>query len=246
MKTALPVVLVGVGLILGTAAAQDAKTAPKAAAPSADLKDLKSKASYSIGLSMGMNLKAQAIDLDPAIIARGIADGISGAAPALSKQQCDEVMVAFEKELRSRRQPAEELMDPATQAKADKNMKAGQAYLAANKAKPGVITTASGLQYSVTKEGTGPQPTLDDTVVAHYKGTLIDGTEFDSSYKRGQPLSFPLTGVIPGWTEALQLMKVGAKYKLFIPSDLAYGPQDKGDIPPNSSLIFDVELVAIK
>jgi len=130
---------------------------------------------------------------------------------------------------------------------ADKNQKEGEVFLAENKKKKGVITLPSGLQYQVIKEGTGKIPKATDTVTTHYRGTLIDGTEFDSSYKRGEPASFPVNGVIKGWTEALQLMKVGSKWQLFIPSNLAYGPQGAGQaIGPNATLIFEIELLSIK
>ena len=134
-----------------------------------------------------------------------------------------------------------------TQQAGEANQKEGEAFLAANKAKPGVVTLPSGLQYKILKEGTGPKPTATDSVVCNYQGTLINGTEFDSSYKRGEPATFPVNGVIKGWTEALQLMPVGSKWQLFIPPDLAYGARGAGaDIGPNATLIFEVELLSIK
>lgn len=250
MKKTATLGLIGLGLIFGSAAAQDEKSAPKATVPKADapkapasaapaLKDLKSKVSYSIGLNMGQNLKAQSIDLDPTTIGQGIADGVSGAKPALTEDEIKAVMTAFEQDLRAKR-------TKMVQEQAQKGKAEGDTFLAQNKAKPGIKTLASGLQYKVLKEGTGATPKLTDTVKAHYKGTLLDGTEFDSSYKRGAPTPFPVNGVIKGWTEALQLMKVGSKWQLFIPADLAYGPDGREGIPPNSVLVFELDLVGIE
>lgn len=246
MKKILSLGLVGAGLILASASAQDPKTEPNAAESSQVLKDLKAKVSYSIGLSLGQNLKRQEIDLDPAVIAQGIRDGLADAKPALTKEQIDACMAEFEKEIAGKRAAMAEKQDAESRAAGDKNAKEGAAFLAANKDKPGVKTLDSGLQYKVLTEGKGASPKLTDTVVAHYKGKLLDGTEFDSSYKRGEPSSFPVNGVIAGWTEALQLMKVGSKWELFIPSKLAYGERGRPSIPPNSVLIFEVELVGIE
>jgi FKBP-type peptidyl-prolyl cis-trans isomerase FklB len=198
----------------------------------AQLKDLKDKASYSIGLNIGTNFKKQNVELNPDALLAGVKDALSGKKPALNEQEVREVMNTWSKELQEKQK-----------AMADKNGADGKKFLDDNKKKEGVKTTASGLQYKVLKEGNGPQPKATDTVTVDYKGTLIDGTEFDSSYKRGQPTTFPLNGVIKGWTEGLQLMKTGGKYQFFIPSDLAYGPRAMGpDIAPNSTLIFEVEL----
>jgi FKBP-type peptidyl-prolyl cis-trans isomerase FklB len=195
------------------------------------LKDLKDKVSYSIGLDLGFNFKKQNLELNPDALLAGVKDALSGKKPLLSESEVKETMTALTKELEDKQKAA-----------AEKNVKDGEKFLAENKTKEGVKTTASGLQYKVIKEGTGPQPKLTDAVVANYRGT-----EFDSSYKRGQPATFPLTGVIKGWTEALQLMKVGSKYQLFVPSNLAYGDRAMGpDIGPNSALIFEVELVGIQ
>jgi FKBP-type peptidyl-prolyl cis-trans isomerase FklB len=200
------------------------------------LKDTKDKVSYSIGLTVGLNLKRQKIDLNSNAFLAGIQDSMSGKEPALNEQQIREVMTQFEKDMNDKQQAA-----------GQKNASDGQKFLAENKSKPDVKTTASGLQYKVIKEGNGAMPKATDTVVVNYRGTLIDGTEFDSSYKRGQPASFPVNQVIKGWTEALQLMKAGSKYQLFIPADLAYGARGAGgDIGPNSTLIFDVELLDVK
>lgn len=200
------------------------------------LKDTKDKVSYSIGLTVGLNLKRQKIDLNADTFLAGIKDSMSGKEPALNEQQIREVMTQFEKDMNDKQQAA-----------GQKNASDGQKFLADNKSKPDVKTTASGLQYKVVKEGSGATPKATDTVVVNYRGTLIDGTEFDSSYKRGQPASFPVNQVIKGWTEALQLMKAGSKYQLFIPADLAYGARGAGaDIGPNSTLVFDVELLDVK
>ena len=204
------------------------------------LKDQKEKISYIIGMDIGGNFKKQSIDIDPDIMARGIKDGLSGAKPLLSEQEAREVMTAFEKEMKARQEVAQK-------AAGEKNKKEGEIFLAENKKKEGVKTLPSGLQYKVIKPGTGKKPAATDTVTTHYKGTLIDGTEFDSSYKRGKPATFPVNGVIPGWTEALQLMEEGAQWQLFIPSNLAYGERGAGRIiGPHATLIFEVELISIQ
>jgi FKBP-type peptidyl-prolyl cis-trans isomerase FklB len=201
------------------------------------LKNQKEKVSYIIGMDIGGKLKTQSVDIDPNILAKGIQDALSGANPLLSKEEIQETMVAFQKEMMAK------LEEMAKKNKAD-----GEAFLAENKKKEGVKTLPSGLQYKVIKAGTGKKPKADDTVTANYRGTLIDGTEFDSSYKRGQPATFPVSGgMIPGWTEALQLMEEGAKWQLFIPSNLAYGERGTGGIiGPSAALIFEIELVSIK
>jgi FKBP-type peptidyl-prolyl cis-trans isomerase len=199
------------------------------------LKDTKDKASYSIGLNIGTNLKRQNVELNTDALMTGLKDGISGQKPLLNDQEVREAMLALQKDMQQKQEAA-----------AQKNATEGERFLADNKTKAGVKATASGLQYKVEKEGKGAQPKADDTVTVNYRGTLIDGTEFDSSYKRGQPATFPVNGVIKGWTEALQLMKAGSKYQLFIPADLAYGPAGRPTIPPNSTLIFEVELLDVK
>jgi FKBP-type peptidyl-prolyl cis-trans isomerase FklB len=200
------------------------------------LKNQKERVSYIIGMDIGSNLKKQSIDVDPNILAKGMKDALSGGKPLLTEQEIQETMIAFQKEM------------VAKQAEIGKKNKAeGEAFLAENKKKEGVKTLPSGLQYKVIKVGTGKKPKLTDTVTAHYRGTLINGTEFDSSYKRGQPANFQVSGVIPGWTEALQLMQEGAKWQLFIPPNLAYGEKGAGrDIGPNATLIFEVELISIQ
>ena len=211
-----------------------ALTAPGENKP--QLKDLKDKVSYSIGLDLGFNFKKQNLELNPDALLAGVKDALGGKQPLLNENEVKETMTALTKQIEDKQK-----------ALAEQNVKDGEKFLAENKKKEGVKTTASGLQYKVIKEGTGPQPKLTDSVVANYRGTLINGTEFDSSYKRGQPATFPLTGVIKGWTEALQLMKVGSKYQLFIPASLAYGDRGMGpDLGPNSTLIFEVELVGIQ
>jgi FKBP-type peptidyl-prolyl cis-trans isomerase FklB len=202
---------------------------------SPQLKDQKDKVSYSIGMQIGFNLARQKVDVNSDILAAGIKDAIAGK-PQLTPDQVKDVMAQFEKDMEQKQKELGE-----------KNKTEGAKFLEENKKKPGVKTTASGLQYKVIKEGTGAQPKATEMVTVNYRGTLIDGTEFDSSYKRGQPATFPVNGVIKGWTEALQLMKQGSKYQLFIPSNLAYGERAMGaDIGPNSTLIFEVELQEVK
>jgi FKBP-type peptidyl-prolyl cis-trans isomerase FklB len=199
------------------------------------LKDLKDKASYSLGLNFGYNFKRQNVDLNTDAFSLGFKDALNGRKPLLNEQEVRETMMAFEKDLEQKQS-----------ALAQKTGAEGEKFLAANKSKEGVKTTSSGLQYKVLKEGNGAQPKASDTVTVNYRGTLTDGTEFDSSYKRGQPATFPVGGVIKGWTEGLQLMKVGSKYQLFIPPDLAYGEQGRPGIPANSTLVFEVELMDVK
>lgn len=200
------------------------------------LKNQKDKVSYIIGMDIGNNLKKQSIDVDPNILVKGVKDALSGAKPLLTEQEIQEAMVAFQKEMAAKQEQV-----------AKRNKAEGEVFLAENKKKEGVKTLPSGLQYKVIKAGTGKKPKSNDTVTVHYRGTLINGTEFDSSYKRGQPVSFPVSGVIPGWTEALQLMEEGAKWQLFIPSNIAYGERGAGGvIGPNATLIFEVELVSIQ
>lgn len=200
----------------------------------------KQKVSYSIGLDIGKNLKQSEIDVELEALMRGIKDATTDSTPLLTQAQIQETMQKFQQEMMNKQ-------NEKANAMSDKNKTAGEAFLAENAKKEGVITLPSGLQYKVIKTGTGKKPKATDEVTTHYRGTLIDGTEFDSSYKRGQPTSFPVNGVIAGWTEALQLMPVGSKWQLYIPSNLAYGPRGAGGtIGPNATLIFDIELLAIK
>jgi FKBP-type peptidyl-prolyl cis-trans isomerase FklB len=205
------------------------------------LKTQKDKASYAIGLNIGKSMHKDSVDVDTAILLRGLKDGLAGAKPLLTDDEARAAMVALQADLRKKQE--EKML-----VQGEANKKEGEAFLAANKTKDGVVTLPSGLQYKILTEGTGPKPAATDTVVCNYKGTLIDNTEFDSSYKRGQPATFPVSGVIKGWTEALQLMQVGSKWQLFIPSDLAYGARGGpgGGIGPNATLVFEVELMSIQ
>ncbi|HEX3768477.1 MAG TPA: FKBP-type peptidyl-prolyl cis-trans isomerase, partial [Puia sp.] len=189
--------------------------------------------SYSIGIMVASFYKQQGITkINDTLVNKAIKDKMSGDSTLLTEQQCNQVLMGFIERAKA---------DKAAVAK-----KQGEAFLSSNKTKPGVVTTASGLQYLVLKEGTGPKPTINDKVKCDYEGRLIDGTIFDSSIKQGKPIEFAVNGVIAGWTEALQLMNTGSKYRLFIPSNLAYGDQQMGaDIKPGSTLIFDVDLIEI-
>ena len=210
------------------------------AAEEMTLKSEKDKVSYIIGREIGNNLKSQAIDVEPEILARGIKDAFSGAKPIMTEEEMKEVMTAFQKEVMAKRQELAKQLG-------EKNKKEGESFLAQNKTKEGVKTLPSGLQYKVIKAGTGKKPKATDTVTTQYRGTLTDGTEFDSSYSRGQPATFPVNGVIPGWTEALQLMEEGAKWQVFVPSNLAYGERGAGPkIGPNATLIFEIELISVQ
>jgi FKBP-type peptidyl-prolyl cis-trans isomerase len=237
MKNLFTVLAVLTMATIAYGAPGDNPPATKAGAQT-NLKTPRDKRSYTVGANIGRGIKAQGADLDPAKIAAGIADAMKGGDLQLTDEEMQKVMEEFQAELQG-------AMADRAKGMAEKNKKTGEAFLAANKKKPGVVTTKSGLQYQVLKQGKGDRPKGDDTVVAHYAGTLLDGTEFDSSIKRGEPSSFPLNGVIRGWTEALQLMPVGSKWKLFIPSDLAYGPEGRPGIEPNATLVFEVELISI-
>lgn len=200
----------------------------------------KEKASYALGLNIGRGLSKQPVDLDGAAVARGLKDALSGTKPLLTDEEAAADLAQLQDQVKK-------ATEAKMQALAAENQKAGAAFLAENKTKEGVVTLPSGLQYKVLTPGTGPKPTATDTVVCQYKGTLLDGSEFDSSYKRGQPATFAVGRVIKGWTEALQLMPVGSKWQIFIPADLAYGERGAGNvIPPNATLIFEVELVSIQ
>ncbi len=196
---------------------------------------------------MGQNLGKQSVPVDPAILARGLKDGLAGGKTLLTDDEAQAALKAVQDEVRAKQQAKMQEAQEATKKVAEANKKEGETFLTENKGKDGVVTLASGLQYKILKEGTGPKPTASDSVSCNYQGTLINGKEFDSSYKRGQPATFPVSGVIKGWTEALQLMPVGSKWQLFIPSDLAYGDRGAGaDIGPGDTLIFEVELLSIE
>lgn len=207
---------------------------------SVDLKTRQDSVSYALGLNIGQSLKMQNIEADPGVIAAAMRDVLDSNDLKLTEQQAQEIWMSYQQELTAK-------AEVERQASGSKNQEIGEKFLADNKGKDGVVTTASGLQYKVITMGDGPKPTSNDKVKVHYRGTLIDGKQFDSSYDRGEPAVFPVTGVIPGWTEVLQLMPVGSKWEVYIPSDLAYGERGAGqDIGPNSTLIFTVELLGIE
>jgi len=223
-------VLLGIFLIVNLGFAED----------DAVLKTEKDKLSYAIGMNIGNNLKRQSLELNPEIVSQGIWDSLTDGKTLMSEQEYRDTMTVFEQEMKQKQ---------VSQIKelSEKNKQQGEAFLAENRKKDAVITLPSGLQYKVIKKGAGKTPKATDTVTVNYMGSLINGTEFDSSYRRGQPASFKVNGVIRGWTEALQLMQEGAKWQLFIPSDLAYGERGAGrDIGPYSTLIFEVELISIE
>jgi FKBP-type peptidyl-prolyl cis-trans isomerase FklB len=237
-----------------TAPAKTQSTAPgkepsPAASPSASetpspFANEKDKVSYALGMNiaagLGANLKRQNVEINNDVLVQAIKDGLNGSKTLMTEAEAQSTLRQFMTELQ---QKQEAKMKEA----ADANKKEADAFLAANKSKPGVVTLPDGLQYKIVKEGTGPKPAAADTVTVNYRGTLINGTEFDSSYKRGEPATFPVGGVIKGWTEALQLMPVGSKWELYIPPDLAYGARGAGnDIGPNAALIFEVELLSIQ
>jgi FKBP-type peptidyl-prolyl cis-trans isomerase FklB len=220
--------------------AKKAPATPKSATPYA-LKTQKDKASYALGMKIGGDLRRQGVNtaVDPATVARGLKDALAGSKALLTDDEVRTALTQLQTQVRDQMQAKAHEAGGAAR-------KEGDAFLAANKGKEGVTTLPDGLQYKVMKEGSGAKPTANDTVTVNYRGTLINGKEFDSSYKRGQPTTFPVGGVIKGWTEALQLMPVGSKYQLFIPADLAYGDRGAGgDIGPGETLIFEVELLSI-
>lgn len=231
-------------LLAPAAQAQTKKKAPaKPAASSTKTMSLTTdtqKASYTIGADLARNLKQNGISIDLDALVSGIQDATAGKTLALTDDQMRASMENLQKEVQQKQSKESNMVG-------EKNKAEGKAFLEANGKKPGVITTPSGLQYMIVKEGTGPKPSPTDTVTTHYHGTLIDGKVFDSSKDRGQPATFPVNGVIQGWQEALPMMNVGSTYRLFIPSELAYGTRGAGPtIGPNSTLIFDVELISIK
>ena len=231
------IVLAGVVAASVALVACNDKTETTAAAVTLD--NNLSKVSYGIGLNIAQNFKQQKLDIDKAAFDKGLTDGFGGAEPALKQEEIMAAMQEFQK------QQQEKMLAERAAAESE-NKTAGEKFLADNKAKEGVVTTESGLQYKVITAAEGAKPTAEDTVVVHYRGTLINGEEFDSSYSRNQPATFGVGSVIPGWTEALQLMSVGSKYELVIPAELAYGAGGAGaKIGPNSTLVFEVELLEI-
>jgi FKBP-type peptidyl-prolyl cis-trans isomerase FklB len=245
-KSFTTLVIAATMLLLGNVLAQQTPAAttqqPPAAASqnNSALPTQKDKVSYAIGMNIGTTLHRQSVEVDPKVLAQGLQDALSGGKTLLSEDEARTTLTDLQNEMRKKQQEK-------MQAAAETNKKEGDAFLAANKTKEGVVTLPSGLQYKVLTAGTGPKPTTGDAVACNYRGTLIDGKEFDSSYKRGQPATFPVSGVIKGWTEALQLMPVGSKWQLVVPSDLAYGERGQGpDIGPNATLIFEVELLSIQ
>jgi FKBP-type peptidyl-prolyl cis-trans isomerase FklB len=246
-------VLVAGMVLLGGAAAQQTPAKPSqstattthrrpttaAAKPKPlELTTEKDKQSYAIGLNVGKSLHRDDIDVDPKIVLQGLQDAMAGGKVLLTDDQIKAVMTGLQNQVRQQQ-------EEKRQALAESNKKDGAAFLAANATKPGVVTLPSGLQYKVLTAGTGAKPAATDSVICNYRGTLLNDTEFDSSYKRG-PATFPVSGVIKGWTEALQLMPVGSKWQLFIPADLAYGERGREPIGPNATLVFDLELLSIQ
>jgi len=213
--------------------------APKTATPLV-LKTEKDKESYALGMNVGKSLKKDGVDIDPRIVARAIADTLAASKTLLTDEEARTALMTLQSDVR-KRQTAQ------TDAVGQTNKQEGDAFLAANKNQQGVTTLPDGLQYKILKEGDGPKPTAADSVVCNYRGTLLNNKEFDSSYKRGQPATFPVSGVIKGWTEALQLMPVGSKWQIVVPPDLGYGARGAGaDIGPNSTLVFEIELLSIQ
>jgi FKBP-type peptidyl-prolyl cis-trans isomerase FklB len=232
MKQLIYPTLAALGLLL-TPGAKGAEAVP------VDLDSPTGRVSYAVGLNVGMNLKSQGVVVDPDAVAQGLRDAFAGR-PNLSQEEASQAITSHLQEIRAKAQAKQ-------QEEARVNRAAGAAFLAENAKKDGVKTTASGLQYKVLFEGRGEVPKDNHTVTVHYRGKLIDGTEFDSSFSRNEPTSFGVKGVIPGWTEALLMMRVGAKWELFIPADLAYGDQQRGEhIKPGSTLIFEIELLSSK
>jgi FKBP-type peptidyl-prolyl cis-trans isomerase FklB len=253
LRSTATVLVAGI-VLLGGAAAQQTPAKPsqstattthrRTATAAAKPKPLvltteKDKQSYAIGLNVGKSLHRDDIDVDPKIVLQGLQDAMADGKVLLTDDQIKTVMTGLQNQVRQKQ-------EEKRQALAESNKKDGAAFLAANATKEGVVTLPSGLQYKVLTPGTGAKPTATDSVLCNYRGTLLDNTEFDSSYKRGQPATFPVSGVIKGWTEALQLMPAGSKWQLFIPADLAYGERAQGPIGPNATLVFELELLSIQ
>ena len=221
-------------LVVGGCTAQEQKSR------ATELKTLTERASYGIGLNIGHDFKAQHVEINPDLLAQGISDAMAGGKVLMTSEETQKTMAEFQAEMKAAH-------EKRTAELTAKNIKESEVFLAENAKKEGVTVLPSGLQYKVITAGTGNKPTTESTVTVHYRGRLIDGTEFDSSYERGEPATFPVVGVIPGWTEALQLMQEGAKWELVIPANLAYAERGAGQIiGPNAVLLFDVELVSVK
>ncbi|ACV68616.1 FKBP-type peptidyl-prolyl cis-trans isomerase [Desulfohalobium retbaense] len=241
MQRWLMLCLVG-GVVFLAACQQSAQETPQETTESAavTLDTDQDKVSYGLGMDIGNKLKSQEFDLDPDLAAQGLKDALSGNETLMTPEEVQQSLQALQQRLLQEQQKKQ-------QETAAKNAEAGRAFLEANKAKEGVQTTESGLQYKVVEKGDGPQPDADDVVTVHYTGKLVNGTVFDSSRERGKPATFPVNGVIPGWTEALQMMHEGAQWQVVLPADLAYGARQAGpQIGPNSTLVFDVELLEVQ
>ena len=247
-KTELLLILTAMAALCIVAVAAQNTAVPNAPAPktqagqpdNSPFKTPKEKQSYALGMNIGDTLRLQSVDVDLSIFEQGLKDGFGGGKMLMTEEEARAVLSQLQQEVRAKAEEKQKQL-------AVTNKTEGDAFLAANKSKEGVATLPDGLQYKILTPGNGAKPAATDTVTVNYRGTLIDGKEFDSSYKRGQPATFPVNGVIKGWTEALQLMPVGSKWQLFIPASLAYGEQQRGpDITPNSTLIFEVELLSIK
>lgn len=232
-----------VALLFAAAEASAQDAAP--AAPS--LKSLKERVSYLVGMNIGRQLKNDSMEVDHDLVIRGLKDALAGSKSLLSDDEADATFREFQKQMMAKEAEKALATNPEMKAAAEKNSAEGAKFLAENGKKEGVVTLPSGLQYKVIKAGNGATPKATDTVQTHYRGRLLDGTVFDSSYERGQPASFGVTQVIAGWTEALQKMKAGDKWELYIPADLAYGLRGSPPaIGPNSTLVFDIELIAVE
>jgi FKBP-type peptidyl-prolyl cis-trans isomerase FklB len=231
---------------MGTMLAIMLLATPAFAEKKVELKTDKDKLSYSVGFNMGASIKQTGIEVDTRIVSKAIQDALSGGKPLMTEQEMRDIIMALQKDMAAKQKEIAAKQQEKMKVAGEKNKKEGEAFLAGNSKKEGVVVLPSGLQYQVLVEGTGKQPKATDTVTVQYRGTSIDGTEFDSSYKRGQPATFALNQVIKGWTEGVQLMKEGGKIKLFVPSELGYGERGAGaQIGPNSTLIFEVELVSV-
>jgi len=204
-----------------------------------DFKDERVRFSYSLGFRIGGDIKRRDIQVKPELLLKGVQDAVAGNKPLMTQREMRSTLATLNKEIAA-------AQEQEMKARAEQNLAAGKAFLAEKAKEEGVTTLPSGLEFKVIKEGSGRTPESSDTVTVHYRGTLIDGTEFDSSYRRSKPATFRVEGVIPGWTEALQLMKEGARWQLFIPPELAYGDKRTQKIEPNSTLIFELELISIK